>query len=1133
MARIEERARGYSMANPLISLTEDEKKFYSDDNNYIEYFIEIGITPDIFSKNNINPNSKIMEINTKLNPKIISKFPHFDKQSTAIDSTIVDYVFPNDYKAILSVVYPNPEFYSLILDNQFYSSVYPYKYVACLIIYEPLISYKKLYDTYAKKSSKDNSTISKNTFKNMYVPKCLCLASVHPYINKFEAILRAIYEYSKSGKNYFLDLIVEKLVSQTPKIPFGLKKVYLKIGENVIDLTEKRMNEFPSIHVDIKDLFSLFKIDKIIEIFKYLLYEIKILFFCSDLSLVTKTILSFLTLLKPLTYQYRILSVLPRGYYFFLEDDIPCIFGLNELYYNNFFNYHKIMLENKPLCIVDIDNKDVYLKLGDGNLSPKSFPSIPKHLKEKIYKRCEELKKNKKKEETNEAYQAIFFRFMINLLKDYPKFLKKSFNGNSNYVNDMIDKQAYINSQSSGDKEFYEKIINTQMFDEFIGKRMMPKDTKEKIQSLFFEEKLNEKLAQKKLIRGNKILEQNILLRSRDYDYIEPKEIIDITEYTKFSKLDINTINFFYQPNINNTICVPKGYVVRSGNTKNELYFDYYLFPILLSEKLFKFNCKHYTAPQNLNSKLVKINEDIIRSCMIKLDYEGKKSKSELINDVYISYIILFALTLWYTDKEERHARFNIMLQILSKIENHDMEATELLFNTLIRLGEEQLAAILYVKYNQMHINLTWKIFSMMSKILHKKQNIYTESMKESKSSKSSMNHSIRSSKPFTLKQSESKNFRTRTIKIPDNDNDNDVDDILGEEILFDEFGVCLDCKNDINLEKICNNLSNKELDKMNRFKCNKCGNFSLQKLNFKIGTDLYNPTISKNSSSSKLSIVLYSPTTLKKKLLYISNINYETNFDVEHFRINYPEEFWNAVWYFELRGIEISFMLPYMRPVRMKILSGVNKIYNSIEFITQEMTNKGHSDVVPKFEIKNTNTKIEKQQKNKMIFTKDILSIQHAYQISIIKIIGLIVYKSPDPYTRNISFNEKVLLINDSKKNKVIEKDEEKKEIGEKPKKSIMFSNSIVISDMTLTTANSSTSLENNEEYNKLMDGNINIEYEINNDKNNEKKPKANLTADEMFESINVDDAYYNYFKDYREDDDSDDDNDFGYSKK
>ena len=254
---------------------------------------------------------------------------------------------------------------------------------------------------------------------------------------------------------------------------------------------------------------------------------------------------------------------------------------------------------------------------------------------------------------------------MINLLKDYPKYLKKSFNGNLNKLQDMIDKEGYINAQNSGEKEFYKKIIESQMFYELISKRMMPKDFKEKIQALFFEEKLNVKHAQKKLIRSNKILEQNVLLPSRDYDYEEPDIIIDLFE-TSFSELDSNTVNFFYTYNKNNEISLLRGYKIMSGNTKNELFFYYYLFPILLSEKLFKFNCKHYTVPQNLNLKIIKKNEDIIHNCFIKFD-DGKKTKSgELLNDLYICYLVLFSLSLWYTDKEEREARFKNLLVILT-----------------------------------------------------------------------------------------------------------------------------------------------------------------------------------------------------------------------------------------------------------------------------------------------------------------------------------------------------------------------------------------------------------------------------------------------------------------------------------
>jgi len=107
--------------------------------------------------------------------------------------------------------------------------------------------------------------------------------------------------------------------------------------------------------------------------------------------------------------------------------------------------------------------------------------------------------------------------------------------------------------------------------------------------------------------------------------------------------------------------------------------------------------------------------------------------------------------------------------------------------------------------------------------------------------------------------------FRKRSIKLTG------VDDyILGEEIFFDVFGACLNCNNNINLERICEELSPMDIDKNNnRFKC-RCGDWNLQKLNFKIGTELYNPNITNNHSSRKEGVILLSPTNLKKKLMGI-----------------------------------------------------------------------------------------------------------------------------------------------------------------------------------------------------------------------------------------------------------------------
>ena len=1008
-----------------ITLTETEKKFFSDDNNFIEYFIEIGVKPELFNQKQIFKSTSINDINSKLIPDIISKFPYFEKKSMGIDDTIIDFVFPHGFKAISSSTKPQPIFYSLILDNQFYSGVYTLKFIGCLLIYESMSQYKILCDLLNGVSNTNNK--QQENYKNIYIPKVIALASVHPCINIFEQILRQIYSNIELKKNLFIDQIIEKLVCQTPKLPLGYRKIYLRFENNkVIDLTQKKMNELITVTVNLKELFKLFSTEKICDIFRYMLYEIKMIFFSSNISNVSNIIMCFLILLKPFKYQYQIISILPKEYYSFLEADSPGIFGVNETFSQKFFDENRISIEERPVCCVDIDHKDFSVNFcTTGN---KDQPQIPKHLKEKIDKRVEEYKKeikNKKKEETNEMYQYIFYKFMVNLLKDYPKFLKKNNKkdkvGVSLNIKDMIDKDAYINSESNSDQDFYRTIFNTQMFENLIMTRMYPKDTKDKIAALFFEEKLNEKIATKKLFGGSKIKEQNTLLISDKYDYDKNvTEIIDLSENNKTSALSQKTLQLFLKGNIKKEECYSRGFDIKESG--NAIYFTYYLFPILLSEKLFKSNSEKYIVPSKLTKQIDMINESIIEKCILKFDDYKKSNFSEMKNDVLICYLIIWALTYSYTDKDEKAYRFSNLIETLDKIEMHDIEVIELLFQTLANLNDEQNILSLYSKYMNLHLNPTWKIFTLVSKYVHK-QNIYPSQSGVRSGSKPSINYGIPSKSLSTsfskgesmqVKKHDNKTYRIRSIRLPNID-----EDILGEEILFNAYGSCVDCKKGkesnevVNLGNICNTLSSKDI-KDNRFKCNKCGNFSLQKLNFQLGTELFNKKISNDSSSVNIGINLFSPTYLKKDLLQIANAYKNNNFDVENFRVNFPEEFWNSIWYFQLQNIDISFMLPYMKQSKIKFLQGSNTMNKSLNYLTQNNNNESTSERINILHYKSPNNKIQIVKTGKVCFGDESLIIQHVYKIAIFKTIGMFLYKS-DNYIENVGFNEQLLMVTES----------------------------------------------------------------------------------------------------------------------
>ena len=57
-------------------------------------------------------------------------------------------------------------------------------------------------------------------------------------------------------------------------------------------------------------------------------------------------------------------------------------------------------------------------------------------------------------------------------------------------------------------------------------------------------------------------------------------------------------------------------------------------------------------------------------------------------------------------------------------------------------------------------------------------------------------------------------------------------------------------------------------------------------------------------------------------------------NFDVNNFRLNYPEEFWNSIWYFKLKELDISFMLPYISPIYINKTGKENNINNFLKFV-------------------------------------------------------------------------------------------------------------------------------------------------------------------------------------------------------
>ena len=1107
-------------------ITELEKKYFGEDNNFIDYFMEVGIDPDTFKDSSLYEVESADELSKKLTPKIITKFPNFDKRNIVVETGMIQQIFPQGFKAIESETKPKSQFYCVVLDNQLYSAIYTNKYLACLIVYENISCYKTLFNKHKYVNEKGECLVRNNSYsgrktmgdlsegQNFYIPKCLSIVSVHPCVIQFEKILREIYCMTMSNEFpcLFLENIIEKLIIETPKIPKGYKNVILKFPHSEIDLIQNKMNEYPAINNNISKIFTDLSLNNILEIYKYLLYETKMVFFSVDLYTLTNAILCFVFLLSPFKYQFQIVSVLPSNLYKFMETISPFIFGINEKYNQNFLNMNDIIVED-TICFVDIDNDNYYIVAPGGRINPRDYPEIPKNLKDKleirinkyhqelkkslsnsskkgeklerILSKTESLRRTKKfdednvchefDEEKNKQYQLIFYEFMIDLLKDYPQYLSKDYSVTKDIsmsTKDMIDLKSYVNIYSNSDKDFYSKIFNTQMFIEFIYKRMMPKDCNEKVEILFFEEKINEKIANKKLFSKSKMMAQNILLPCKDYDYEKDKIIIDLTpENNKITKLLLDYI--VSQNPLKNIILdfLDKGYIMHISENKKKVTFDYSIFPSLLSEKIFILNIDLYTTPVSLCHKINLINDVIINKSHLKFIQNIKHLKNSAgQNDLYICYLIIWSMVLWYTDEKERDFRFLEMLEILEKLEEHDMKTFELLFKVLADYSTDENIILLYRKFIHYRLNPSWEIFSIVSKIIKKKQNaknknkLLQEGITVNEIRAKFINENIDINK---------NNFRERVFRI------NNRDTIFSNNILYHAYNRCNECKSILNLKKLCSDLSLLKTEKDNmgneRIRCRgkigdkRCTNLIEPKLRFRFGEELYNQKLymystNKFSTSVFRNINFMSPTEIKRKLLEITLAKKKTvNLDVEMFRFNYPDIFWNIVFYFELYKIDKSFFLPYDKYKRanyrnteiqnhvkcidknknilpyninseMLIINNENEEKNNTSKDNSKNASKENSGIMPivkenlenvifndasgnkdikEIDLRNNKNKLFIFSKNNIRkkYGKDDICLQKVYEFAFLTKIGMINFKNSFSYEKNIAYNEMPLI--------------------------------------------------------------------------------------------------------------------------
>ena len=736
-----------------------------------------------------------------------------------------------------------------------------------------------------------------------------------------------------------IDKMIENLLIELPVPPRGIYRIEYSLNNQQRKLHQNEMNQLPYVDINLKKIFLDFEIKDIIKIYRHLFLETRLLFFSENIELLNIYIFSFLSFLYPFDYQYQIVTILPHENYEILESITPFIAGINECYENDFFDEFNFTLSDEVL-IIDIDNKKINMVNEQSEIPnfPKTYRKqlekdlsiiINLYLKDEInnnkdigkrsnYRKTLTVKENSininsltknltfnegesynddnKNEITldkinnfnidydfNTEIQQIFFNFNAKLLSNYSKYLNLDFYSSNSppSLEALFKVEDYLKEFSNNDKPFYNKFITeTQIFGDFIFMRMIPKNSKEKIQILSFDEKINE----------NSVGYFSQSVKSVFTESEEYKFNIDIV-IQKPHELSMIEKNMYNDPN--NRLGLIKYGIIAQNISDDKFTFKYPIFPKLLADVFFKHNIRQFIEPINLNENIISINEDII----LKSHLGGVKVRqNDMVNYIYLCWMQMWGMTFWYCDEREKNYRFQELLKVINRTSNHEMEIFNLLFETLLENGTEYMILKLYDILIKLRLNPSLKVHNIAMKIL--------ESEKGGGKTNENLQRalSVEEGKTYTKR-----NFRKRTIKSKYFKN------ILTENILFYAFDACMgmECQKEINLLKASTNYKEMARDLI-WAKCPNCGEFMLPKLTIHFGKEL-NINGNMNINTSKYdSIVLFSPLSLKENYNNSLLKDYGIKLDVEQLLEKHSTTFWNTLWYFKINNLDYEFMLPY-----------------------------------------------------------------------------------------------------------------------------------------------------------------------------------------------------------------------------
>ena len=947
-----------------------------DANKYLnetlfQNFYLFGIEPNSLDISDFTPDKKYETKDFK-KVQILTQFPPNSKNQSYIDPNIImSHCFPKGHKILGKDKCPNDEYIYFSFDNLYNLSSENKKiYFTAVVIYEKAksyleIKYKSKIPPLPKSNKADEKPVS---LDNIFIQKALCFSTFVPFPSEIKSLIGELMDYFRNNQ---IILPIEKLIEG---IIFGIPRpvrAYFYISckktnpffpkqKKDIDFSLREFNQY-NYYSYAYQLILQFSGADILLIYKSLLLEIPVLFFCNSKEVLSNVVETFLNLLSPLEYQYPHVSILPDSYCGLIETEKSFVFGINHrlIFDNNknptIFKDMHLNMENKLILLCDItlgkvyqyiknikeyhvvNFKDlgIYPEVAEKTVDTTQFISkdiyadqitniieinLPDKITSKLIKDLnnyttiikDKVQENEYFPECNKKIgEEYFYNYLTNLLSNYNNYIyndeeniKKIISNEILSKNEddieieKIFKDKEFLKDNKNDTVFFSIFFKTRIFKNFIVRKYLNKDLDRYI-LLHFDEKILEKKS-----KGIFSFSKKVKTEFTSSKIFKPSHIYQIKNANNFVESEITYMKS------HKDILLTNYYQNFAQYNK----IKYIIFPKLIYDNKF-FVGKEY-KPLG-----IEFSNDY-KGCLngylpIKNAVKNELNPNNFFS-IYIKDMNRYLVDLNKIDIKNEVLNslnkvwvyiFCLTFYYCDEIEKHFRFEQLMRFLPKIVDEEKEIFPLLLITIKQYgDENMLIKIFEYIKNVNYIEYCYFCMKFKGDSEVK------------WESKNIDTTNVRLNIAYFRDIKNENNQ---LLSEVKNIDYDIKSLRKKTFGLK---NNISNKEKINFDFFyKCQSCGqthemtNLAIN-LSNKVKSNLmtcdnckkyFEPKTVVTNGTEKIEFIIYSPI----KLLNIAReitMEYGQNINFDELRSKYTSFYWNCILYFFLTGLSFEMLLKY-----------------------------------------------------------------------------------------------------------------------------------------------------------------------------------------------------------------------------